>query len=72
MDIALSERPNDLPIETGFEVYVLTDASLDAYESPVQRKVQAVVRPITAQTYLFERRRDWSRAETYDPPLSSR
>ena len=55
--------------EEGFDVFVVADASggasPEAHERAMQRIVGAGVVPLTAQVFLGELQRDWSRTETY-------
>ena len=55
---------------TGYEVYVVTDASAggspESHEMAVRRLVQAGAVPLTAGTYVKELQRDWARCDTAD------
>jgi nicotinamidase-related amidase len=57
-------------LQSGYEVYVPTDAcgdiSTEAHERAVARLVQAGAVPITSLQFLFELQQDWARSETYD------
>jgi nicotinamidase-related amidase len=57
-------------LQSGYEVYVPTDAcgdiSIEAHERAVARLVQAGAVPITSLQFLFELQQDWARSETYD------
>jgi nicotinamidase-related amidase len=55
-------------LATGFEVYIVTDASgggsPEGHERAVQRMIQAGARPMTVASYVSELQRDWGRVET--------
>jgi len=55
-------------LDSGYEVYVVTDAcggaSSEAHDMAVKRMVQAGAHPITTWVYVSELQRDWARAET--------
>jgi nicotinamidase-related amidase len=57
-------------VQSGYEVYVPTDACGDiteeAHERAVQRLVQAGAVPINSLQFLFELQQDWGRTETYE------
>jgi nicotinamidase-related amidase len=57
-------------LQSGYEVYIPTDAcgdiSTEAHERAVARLVQAGAVPITSLQFLFELQQDWARSETYD------
>ncbi len=57
-------------LESGYEVYVVTDASggvsVEAHEMAVQRMTAAGATPLNWLTVLLELQRDWARKETYD------
>ena len=57
-------------LQSGYEVYVTTDAcgdiSEEAHERAVQRLVQSGAVPMTSLQFLFELQQDWGRRETYD------
>jgi nicotinamidase-related amidase len=57
-------------LQSGYDVYVPTDAcgdiSTEAHERAVARLVQAGAVPITSLQFLFELQQDWARSETYD------
>jgi len=57
-------------LQSGYEVYVPTDACGDvteeAHERAVQRLVQAGAVPVTSLQFLFELQQDWGRTETYE------
>lgn len=57
-------------ISTGYEVYIVTDASggtsPEAHEMALRRMVQAGAVPVTWQQVMLEWQRDWSRKDTYD------
>ena len=51
-------------LATGFEVYIITDASggtEEGHERGIQRMVQAGARPLTTIAYVSELMRDWNR-----------
>ena len=52
-------------IATGYEVYIITDASgggsPESHEMAVRRLIQAGAIPLTAGTYVKELQRDWAR-----------
>jgi nicotinamidase-related amidase len=57
-------------LETGYEVYIPTDAcgdiSVEAHERSIQRLIQAGAVPITSLQFIFELQQDWARTETYN------
>ena len=61
-------------LESGYEVYFVTDASggtsKEAHDMAVQRMIQAGAVPVTWQQVLLEWQRDWARKETYDDVIS--
>lgn len=66
--------PALMALETGYEVYVVTDTSggtsVDAHERSIDRMVQAGAIPVTWQQVLLEYQRDWARKETYDAVMA--
>ena len=57
-------------LQSGYEVYVPTDAcgdiTAEAHERAVQRLVQAGAVPTNSLQFLFELQQDWGRTETYE------
>lgn len=57
-------------LESGYDVYVVTDASggvtVEAHDMAVQRMAAAGATPVNWLTVLLEFQRDWARKETYD------
>ena len=55
-------------LSAGYEVYIITDASgggsKESHDMAVQRMIAAGATPLTADTYLKELQRDWSRGAT--------
>ena len=58
-------------LASGFEVYIVTDASgggsAEGHERAVQRMIQGGARPLTVVSYVSELQRDWGRQETAEP-----